>query len=324
MEMRKRLVICPLFLIRRLHQGLLLPMNRPTRDDRDDNPRPPQRRRTEHPSIVDRPVVPIYEETLAYINRTQPHIITFKPILTGGENVSDEEAQRTLAPSLLDAVTRQIRTFRPTWNNQRILATDGVLRGVNNSTDRGVGISRYINNLNEITFETLADIFDDMIQSDSDLDMYQIEWSFTIPPNIFVAGAGGEPVIPKWYKNPKQICGWQIYKDDQGTINCAAIALVLAMGRGKSKILQYHTKKGEFDLKKKARALQTEFGWDDHVSIDDLKKFVVKYPKYRVVCLMGNERDCSDYYHDGTEFEPAKNISGSELTPEKLIQSPQP
>ncbi len=26
----------------------------------------------------------------------------------------------------------------------------------------------------------------------------------------------------------------------------------------------------------------------------------------------------------GTEFEPAKNISGSELTPEKLIQSPQP
>jgi hypothetical protein len=87
--------------------------------------------------------------------------------------------------------------------------------------------------LTDITQATIDDIFSRMQQSETDVPFENMEFMVVISPSTYRIGAGSELAL----KRGKGL-GWDTYYDEQGPINCAAIALTLL------------TKKERFDQKK--------------------------------------------------------------------------
>jgi len=174
--------------------------------------------------------LPTYESSVTNADGNV-HTVTITPITTGDNNYSLIAAQ-TQTAALLRTLTRQEVTKSTGWTSRR--AQDritGYLQVTNALNPTSTQIYP-IENLTEITQEKIDEIFFQMHQSETEVPFEQLEFSFVIAPTTYQAGAGTELSI----KRGKGL-GWETFSDEEGPINCAAVALILL------------TKKERFDQK---------------------------------------------------------------------------
>jgi hypothetical protein len=211
-------------------------------------------------------------------NSTIPNIVTVRPILSGAGGNSLDILFAGLAPSIVDAVVNAVRNYNPVWSRYRVVErTRGKLLATNEVNGNMTGFTAGFNSLEEITPEVLADIFLQIQQSNADVLITDIEWSFIISPNsITVGGAPDQRVKPpSWAPAIKLRNTWLGWK-----VNCAAYALNYLM----------HNEKREYrkNLKRAiedAEYLQRKLGWGDFIAIKDLQDFVDEYDEYRVTVV---------------------------------------
>ncbi len=155
---------------------------------------------------------------------------------------------------------------------------------LSNIDNAGVRTAPGFQYLHLVTGQQLMDIIDSMHQSGSDIWIEGLEFSFHIDPSR-MTGGGSVTGVPKTlhcgYANPVYQKTHTSWSDEQGVINCAAYALNYAMN---SRSKRYYQKSDE-RICRDARQLQTQLGWGDRVTLEDLPKFVEAYPSYRLSCL---------------------------------------
>lgn len=177
------------------------------------------------------------------------------------------------------------------------------------NTVSGASRHLYVRSLGQLNYETISKLYELITQSDTEVELQQLEWRFTIFPNSFRAGGSSDSKPPSWLvkKQPKlKHLSWFSYSDEQGPIACAAVALLLTtdmIGTAKNGG-RYHIggEVGINRLKKRARALQTELGWDQYVSYLQFQDYVKLYPFFRVTVLSNSQINSKPYTFTGEQF----------------------
>lgn len=166
-------------------------------------------------------------------------------------------------------------------------------------------------NLYHFRERDIEELFETMTQSETDLVLYQVEWSFVISPNTFTVGGADDTVAPPWVKHNKK--NWDSLADSKGPISCAAVAICRSMNTYRSDPTGFRK------LLKEARLLQTQMGWTQYVSIDELSKFVELYPTYRLTCLTPAGRHFLDYTFKGAQFSKIVVYEKGNRTPDNCL-----
>lgn len=250
--------------------------------------------------------LPRYESELQNVDGNL-HMVALRPVFSGGENASELETRRLIANSLKLQILRGVRASGirgPRRDLERRIR--GVLTARNmEGPDRSVGRSIILKDLDE---QKIEDMFSLITQSNDQLEIYQVQWVFILPPDFFRQGASAIVKKPKWWKGNAQ--GWEKHEDEFGVINCAAVALTLCTNGIDRPYRKYCTRPKQ--LLKDARKLQKEMGWGEYVSLPELQDFIVKYPKFRLTVIMSEK--CSSFHtYEGKEFKPCKeSLLGSQ------------
>jgi len=223
------------------------------------------------------------------------HTITYRVLTTGGNNHNREAAQRNLA-TMMRAYTRNVvMNEEPGWTADN---ANNWIHGyvqVTNRTNPQAVHRTTLNHLRDLNQAMINTIYERFNQSETETDFDDLDWTIVIAPQAYNHGGGID--IQKVKKTKTGQLSWENHSDDSGKLNCAAIALTILAFPSKN----YNTRKNL--LYNRARALQTELGWGDIVSIADLADFVEKYPKYRLTCLTAVERDFNRNTFIGKEFD---------------------
>lgn len=169
-----------------------------------------------------------------------------------------------------------VRNYNPTWTRNEIIR---VVRGqlvANNEIDGTThGFTVALTTLDAITFETLAGVFTQIQQSNADILITDIEWSFIIDINTIRVGAAKIVKQPKWVKKLNFRVTWQSWG-----VNCGAFAL---------NYLKNFNQRNYKDCTRRAvedaTALQEEMGWDEIIRVHEIGKFVEVYDEYRIVVI---------------------------------------
>jgi len=205
-----------------------------------------------------------------------PHIVNVRPILSGRGGNSLDILFAGLAPAIIDAVVNAVRSFNPTWSRLRVIeSVRGKLIANNEINGSTTGFTAGFSDLEEINSDALADIFLQIQQSNLDILITDIEWSFLISPNSIVAGGAQRIKPPSWAPAVKLRNTWLGWG-----VNCAAYALNYLMNyvkRDYSRSLARATED--------AQLLQQKLGWGEFIAIADIKDFVDLYDDYRVTVI---------------------------------------
>ena len=160
------------------------------------------------------------------------HTVTIVPITTGDNNYSIEAAQN-IAAALIRTLVRDEVENATGWSAKRAQKRISGYIQVTNTMNPTSSQFYEFANLSEITQTMIDEIFTNMQQSETDVPFENMEFMVVIDPETYRIGAGGELSL----KRGKGL-GWETYYDEQGAINCAAIAITLL------------TKKERFDRRK--------------------------------------------------------------------------
>lgn len=233
------------------------------------------------------------------------HTVTFNVLTAGGNNHNREAAQRNLVTMIRSFTRNVIVNSEPGWTNAN---ANNWIRGELQVTSRTnpQSVQRYrLERLGDLNQAMINMAYERFNQSETEIDFDDLDWTIVIAPQSFERGAGLD--IQQVKKTKQGQISWQNHCDEFGKLNCAAVALTIVAFPNRN----YNTRKHL--LYKRARALQTELGWGDIVSIAELGAFVEKYPKYRLTCLTAVERDFNRNTFTGKEFggeiDPTTNVN---------------
>lgn len=236
-------------------------------------------------------------------SRGLPHILTMRPVFRGGHNADEQETRIFIADALTDRIVDRVRRSGMVGNRAQLMqiVTGSLLAySTDEGPQRSVSLGRSIR-LNELTPEVFEELMESITQSETNTQIYEVEWRFVINPISLRQGGSSNVKPPKWLKIVDQ--SWKAFEDDKGRISCAAIALVLAMNGSTKRYVQYTSFPAR--LIKEARKLQELMGWSEFVNGTELAEFVKKYPKYRLSILMA-EKSSRYYTYEGSEFVALK------------------
>jgi hypothetical protein len=205
-----------------------------------------------------------------------PHMVTVRPVLTAQELAGynfDEELKLMidLQLAITDAVVKRVQRYNR-WSTARCLTR---IRGILNATNAADNKTWDVfQNLIELTPETLWDITDRLAQSEVEVEIFNLDWTFTIDVNSLLEGAGGSFPIPTWAGKVRSRETWfeQVFNDQK--INCAAFALNWAISKQPQRYKNVTLRN--------ALILQNDLGWTETVAYDELGKFVEKYSEYKL------------------------------------------
>jgi hypothetical protein len=227
-----------------------------------------------------------------------------RPVFRGGpNNAAEQETRLYITDSLIYLILTEIRRYGIVGTREQLMTLVSgslIAYSTDEGPERSASLGRSIN-MNDLTPQVLEELMETITQSETNTQIYQIEWRFIINPNTFIQGGSENVKPPKWLKIVDQ--SWKSFSDEQGVIACAAVALVLAMNG--SIVSHFSYAACPERLIKDSRKLQTLMGWSEQVNGTELAEFVKKYPKYRLSILM-NEKSSSYYTFKGSEFEPIK------------------
>ena len=153
-----------------------------------------------------------------------PHIITISPILSLEEieDFDELELAAILPGIIIDAVIERVQSFNQ-WSRARCLARiTGILNATNNADNKTWDIFQH---LVQITPQTILGVLQRLAQSGVDIELYNLDWTFTIDLNCLINGAGGTFPIPSWAGKVRNRETWKEQEYQGRKINCAAYAL---------------------------------------------------------------------------------------------------
>jgi len=221
--------------------------------------------------------------------------ITFKPIESPLQGRQDEQQ---LLANLVGFMKQQaLRTAERRHARLReIRGTLTIYTPRYNSSKTLVNV-----NIRDLTVQQVFNAFSMMIQSNRELTLNDVEFTFYYNRNQFIMGSG--PVAkPSWWGGRTDI-GWTIHTDDVGDINCAAFALAFGKLARRTNV-----RRDLRNLKIDARRLQRMFGWQEHVSISQFQQFVDTFPEYRVtILLLPSWADSTNTTFTGSEFQESED-----------------
>jgi len=238
-----------------------------------------------------------------------PHIITVRPIITGGRPSNLETIFNELAPTIIDRVVFAIRNYNSTWSRERIIREVRGRLVANNEIDGNTtGYTASFTTLDSITPEALDEVFMKIQQSNSDILITDIEWSFLIAPDSIMIGGSGRVKPPSWAPAVKYRNTWLGWK-----VNCAAYALNYLMYSVEKRYADCITRSIE-----DAKALQEEMGWGEFTTPRELEKFVEVYDEYRVsIVLPFALRTPQDFVFTGKKWD--QEMADVTKCPEKTL-----
>lgn len=126
-----------------------------------------------------------------------PHIVTISPVLSVEElrNFDDLNFVPLIASAIIDRVIRRVQEYNG-WSRAKCGARiTGILNATNNNDNKTFDKFQH---LIQIDPPTIFYIIDRLVQSEVDVEIYNLDWTFTIDVNSLMDGAGGSFPIPSW------------------------------------------------------------------------------------------------------------------------------
>lgn len=213
----------------------------------------------------------------------RPHVISFRPVVNG----ANPFVERTLL------LTRMVQAIRNA--GARILERYGFSRNrlidarfAMITSDGTASRYRVVTRLSDITEALVEELFEDLLNSDTDLDISTVEFQLILFRDTWIGGRGRKTDT--------------VFKG----VACAAVALVLATEKIPLRGLRDNPTKYQTVNCPKAQnhavALQTALGWQEFVAIPEMADFVKLYPKFRVTVLTPLENSFAHHTFTGQEF----------------------
>mgnify|MGYP001579967233 CR=1 FL=1 len=117
--------------------------------------------------------------------------------------------------------------------------------------------SRSLRNIdaNNLTFNQIFTLFQDMVQSNDNLVITDLTFTFFYYRTGLLIGAGAI-TPPSWWKDKQRLL-WKTYEDDDGPINCAALSLAFGM---LTPTRRTNVNRDVHMLKREARLIQNNLG----------------------------------------------------------------
>lgn len=144
--------------------------------------------------------------------------------------------------------------------------------------------------------ELLNEYLERIQQSNAAVTVEDAEWLFYFDTDTLQEGGGGNKPFTCKYKTNAYKLSYQEYQDEEGPIACAAVALVCCMYYSRRRYDRNVSR-----MKRDARSLQIEMGWDQYVPIPSIPAFVKKYPQYRLTIVLPGEKHLFNYTYEGTD-----------------------
>lgn len=258
---------------------------------------------------------PTFEVNVEYIGtgrNRMPHRVTVRPVRTPNDDISYFQVKKSLVSIIRSRTTEVIRGINPRIRGSNLYGVRGFLQGVN-LENASSSISRESIAIRDLTMEFFDKLMIDIHESNADIGLLDIEWSFVIDPNSLIIGGGrGSSGVkkPAWVTNNLYVLTWKehTYGGNGRHINCAAFALSMHRYYLSHRV-QSPTHAAYSKILRMAFDLQIDFGWGDSVSIDEISKYVEKYPEFRitVVLLTVNDQSYTTFYGDNWNDEAISN-----------------
>lgn len=244
-------------------------------------------------------IMPRFEVT-NYEPDNIPHIITVSPILDleHGETIEDLELATLVSGVVIDSVYRRVHRYLG-WSKAKCLSrVSGILSATNYSNNKTFDI---FGHLIEVRPQKIFEIMQAVVQSSDTVEIYELDWSFTIDVNSLINGAGGDFPIPSWVGSVRNRPTWKEQKFEETVVNCAAFAITWYL---KNRPYRYINATIQ-----EAYRLQLQLGWNSTVDYDDMKKFVMYYPDYKLnIITPPNQKPTHTYVGNSYIYNHKKNI----------------
>lgn len=212
-----------------------------------------------------------------YVNRNmygRPTAVTVRVVQTWLGRVHELEAARNVANCIVSGVYVVVKAYKR-WSideiNQRVV---GWLSATNIVNGTLKVYEKKITDLSALFDGTACEaILLNIQQSNVDIYLTDLEWTFSIDPRSFIAGSGGNFRKPSWAPKRKFARTWEEHSD----IACAAYAIKYLL-QGQERDYNHYPERAIED----AKELMTVMGWNVEVSMTEISRFVVKFPEYRL------------------------------------------
>jgi len=147
----------------------------------------------------------------------------------------------------------------------------------------------------QINEELIDELMQRVHQSNDDIEIYDLELTFTINPNALIVGQGAFGK-PKWLTTNDYKQSWRTFEGPDGfNVSCAATAITIALAKdgkfGPGNVNLGSDERKQNNLIRYASELQNELQWNCDTSISDLSNFPTRYPEYRLVVVIPYTRN---------------------------------
>lgn len=242
--------------------------------------------------------------------------------------VRDDEAfiLREIRFALIDATLTVIREYNGRsreWivNHARIAVQGTSIRGnaavgfIGPMDDRDRHVRRHMILLRTFLEDQdelyLRSIYEDLVQSDEDLDIYQVEWSVLINVNTIRIGGSQKVKVPEWIRSQKAT--WQIY-EYRRPINCAALAIEHYKAPDRTPFQR---------ILERAADLTLRMNWGEYITFDEVGRVMQFFPNHKLIIFSPGQIKVfqestyvgCNYQHDETKviyicFDPVQKHYG--------------
>ena len=124
-----------------------------------------------------------------------PRIITIRPTY---HHASENEAMQVLADFIVHSTQQAVRNYNHRSLHQTLQGTAGYLSATNLVNGNVRAFSKKITSLGLVNFDMIAQILEDIHQSNDHLLLSDIEWRFGIDPVSITVGGGTTSKPPSW------------------------------------------------------------------------------------------------------------------------------
>lgn len=149
--------------------------------------------------------------------------------------------------------------------------------------------------VHQINEELIDELLQRIHQSNDDIEIYDLELTFTINPNALLVGQGAFGK-PKWLSTNNYKQSWRTFEGPDGfNVSCAATAITIALAitgkYGPGNVNFGSDLRKQKNLIRHASDLQNELQWNCDTSISDLSNFPTRYPEWRLVVVIPYTRN---------------------------------
>lgn len=131
------------------------------------------------------------------------------------------------AAMLRQGISEMIVSTGYIWGNDRIMDIRGSFMIANVQGGGQVFDATYPFRVRNITAEALLELFSVIAQSNDDLSIYDVTWTFIFDPRSVMTGNGTRRKIPSFVDTSSsvELDSWVTNTFNEQTINCAAFCL---------------------------------------------------------------------------------------------------